>query len=123
MGRYPIRRRIEAPPEHVFRAFTEPALLADWMDATSVIDVSGPLDAPGSRYTLVIRGPWRFRVDVVRSEPPSLHETLYRGPLGTVVRRVATVDRLVELVSGGASTASVPAPAWPGARPSLNDRR
>lgn len=166
MGRYRIRRRIEAPPERVFRAFTDPALLGDWMDATGVIDVSGPLDAPGSRYTLVIRGPWRFGVDVVASEPPLLHETLYRGPLGTVVRRVATIsprdgesdldllteytmplgpigrwidrrwidrephktadreiDRLVELVSGGASTASRPGSRTPNPGLSLNVRK
>jgi hypothetical protein len=100
MGRHRITRRIDASPERVFRAFTEPALLADWMDASSVIDASGPLDVPGTRYTLVIRGPWRFRVDVVRSEPPAVHETVYRGPLGTVVRRVGTVaarDRMSDL--------------------------
>jgi len=166
MGRYRIKRRIEAPPERVFRAFTDPAILADWMDASGVINVSGLLETLGSRYTLVIRGPWRFRVEVVAAEPPLVHETVYHGPLGTVVRRVGTIspldgasdldllteytmplgpigrwidrrwidrephatanrvlDRLVALVTGGASTASVPAPAWPSARPSLNDRR
>ncbi len=76
MGRYRITRRIRATPEQVFRAFTDPALVADWMDAEAVAGTTGPLDEPGSQYTLIIRGPWRFRTLVVRSEPPSLHETV-----------------------------------------------
>ena len=66
MGRYRLIRRIRATPEQVFQAFTDPALVADWMDASAVAGPTGPLDVPGSRYTLVIRGPWRFRTVVVR---------------------------------------------------------
>lgn len=91
MGRYRITRRISAPPERVFRAFTEPALVADWMNGTGVIDWTGPLDRTGTEFTLVIRGPWRFRTEVVRSDPPVVHETLHRGPLGTRARMVATL--------------------------------
>lgn len=92
MGRYRITRRIGATPEQVFRAFTDPALVADWMDASAVRDPTGPLDVPGSRYTLIIRGPWRFRTLVVRSEPPWLHETVLKGPIGTSVRMMATLS-------------------------------
>jgi len=92
MGRYRITRRIRATPEHVFQAFTDPALAADWMDASGVAGSTGPLDVPGTRYTLVIRGPWRFRTVVVRSEPPWLHETVGRGPLGGSYRMVATLS-------------------------------
>ena len=56
------------------------------------MDQTGPLDATGTRYTLIIRGPWRFRTLVVRSEPPWLHETVLKGPLGTLVRMVATLS-------------------------------
>jgi len=73
----------------VFRAFADPVLVADWMDASAVVGPTGPLNVPGSRYTLVIRGPWRFRSVVVRSEPPWLHETVGRGPLGSSYRMVA----------------------------------
>jgi hypothetical protein len=92
MGRYRITRRIHATPEQVFRAFTDPALVADWMDASAVVSPTGPLDVPGSRYTLVIRGPWRFRSVVVRSEPPWLHETVGKGPLGGSYRMVASLS-------------------------------
>lgn len=92
MGRYRITRQILATPEAVFQAFTDPRLVADWMDASAVRDASGPLDATGTTYTLVIRGPWRFRSAVVRSEPPRLHETVGRGLLGASYRMVATLS-------------------------------
>lgn len=98
MGSYRITRRIDAEPDRVFRAFTDPGLVADWMDASGVIDQTGPLEVTGSQYTLVIRGPWRFRTVVVRSEPPFLHETMGRAPLGGAYRMVATLA-----VNGGAT--------------------
>lgn len=91
MGSYRIGRRIRATPDQVFRAFTDPALVVDWMDGTGVIDASGPLDRPGSRYTFVVKGPWRFRSEVVRVEAPSVHEVAGRGPLGASYRMVATL--------------------------------
>lgn len=91
MGRYRITRRIEATPEKVFRAFTNPVLVADWMDASGVRDATGPLDMPGTRFTLVIRGPHRFETEVVRAEPAKLHETAGRSPFGSY-RMVATLS-------------------------------
>ncbi len=94
MGSYVLRRRIEAPPARVFRAFTDPVLAADWLDASGIIDASGPLAVEGTTYVLVIRGPWRFRSRVVRSEPPWLHETVGLAPLGGMFRLVATLSEL-----------------------------
>ena len=91
MGRYRISRHIPAAPELVFRAFTDPALVVDWMDAADLVNATGPLDTPGTRYTLVIWRPWRFRTEVVRVEAPRLHEIEGRGPLGTWYRMVATL--------------------------------
>jgi hypothetical protein len=92
MGRYVLRRRIDAPPARVFRAFTDPVLAADWLDASGIVDASGPLELEGTTYVLVIRGPWRFRSRVVRSEPPRLHETVGHAPLGGSFRMVATLS-------------------------------
>lgn len=92
MGRYTLTRDIAAPVAQVFTAFTDPAIAADWMDATGIQDVDGDLARQGASYTLVIRGPWRFRVRVARSEPPYVHETVHRGPLGTKVRMLATLE-------------------------------
>jgi hypothetical protein len=91
MGRYLLRRHINAAPDRVFEAFTQPALLVDWMDGTGLVDATGHLDQPGSRYTLVIWGPWRFRTEVVRVEVPRVHEIEGRGPLGSSYRIVATL--------------------------------
>ena len=92
MGSYTITRRIAASPERVFRAFTDPTLVADWMDGSRVTDTTGPLDAAGTSYTLVIRGPWRFRTRVVRCESPVSHETVGSGPLGSSYRMVANLN-------------------------------
>jgi hypothetical protein len=91
MGRYRLQRHIDAPPDRVFAAFTHPALLVDWMDGTGVVDATGSLDRPGTRYTLVIWGPWRFRTHVVRVEASRVHEVEGHGPLGSTYRMVATL--------------------------------
>lgn len=83
MGRYVLTRDIAAPASEVFKAFTDPALAADWLHASGIRDVNGPLDRAGSTYSLVIAGPHRFRSTVVRSEPPFVHETDHTGPFGT----------------------------------------
>ena len=91
MGRNRKTRLIEASPDAVFRAFTDPAILADWMEADGVLDRNGPLEAAGSTYTLVISGPWRFRMLVTHSEPPHAYGLEGRGPLGTSYRMAATL--------------------------------
>ncbi|MFL5686088.1 MAG: SRPBCC domain-containing protein, partial [Chloroflexota bacterium] len=90
---YRITRRIDVPREQAFRAFTDPRILADWMDASGVTDLSGPLDRAGTSYTLVIAGPWRFRSEVIRVDAPHLHETAGRGLLGAAYRMVATLEQ------------------------------
>jgi hypothetical protein len=91
MGRYRITRHVRAAREQVFRAFTDPAMVVDWMDATGLVQATGPLDEAGSRYTLVIWGPWRFRTQVVRASSPEVHEIAGTGPLGSTYRMVATL--------------------------------
>jgi carbon monoxide dehydrogenase subunit G len=91
MGRYRITRHIQATPDQVFRAFTDPALVVDWMDASAVLDVRGTLDEPGTTFTLVIFGPHHFRSEVVRAHAPHLHETAGRGRFGTY-RMTATLE-------------------------------
>jgi uncharacterized protein YndB with AHSA1/START domain len=90
MGSYRITRHIDAPPDDVFRAFIDPALVVDWMDASAVEDAAAPLDVPGTRFTLVIKGPHKFRSEVVRAVPGQVHETAGRGPFGSY-RMVATL--------------------------------
>ena len=88
MGRRRRTRHIEAPPNAVFRALTDPSIVPDWMEADGIVDQCGPLDVAGSTYTLVIRGPWRFRVRVVTSMPPYTYGIEGPGPLGTSFRHI-----------------------------------
>lgn len=91
MTRYVLRRRIEAPPERVFEAWTDPVVAADWLDADAIIDRTGPLAEVGTTFTLVIRGPWRFRMRVIRSAAPFTHEMAGTAPLGTAVELALTL--------------------------------
>lgn len=91
MGRYTLTRHIHTSPDRVFEAFTDPALVADWMDMTEIRDATGPLDAPGTRFTMVVRGPWRFRSEILRSERPTLHEQSGRAPGGAFFHNTATL--------------------------------
>jgi hypothetical protein len=86
MGRYALARWVPAVPEVVFGAWTDPVALVDWMDSDAVIDRSGPLDLAGSAFTLVIGGPWRFRMQVIRVERPGLHVMTGTAPFGATVR-------------------------------------
>jgi len=106
MGRTRRTRHIEAPPQAVYRAFTDPAIVADWMGADGVIDQRGPLDNENSTYTLVISGPWRFRMRVTRSIPPRAYGLEGRGPLGTSYRMTA------DLTAHGSTTELVVETEW-----------
>ena len=91
MGRYRKTRRITAAPEDVFRAFTDPAIVADWMEADGIVNQRGSLETAGGTYTLVISGPWRFRMRVTQSVAPRAYQLEGRGPLGTSYRMAATL--------------------------------
>ena len=91
MGRKGRTRQIDAPAAAAFRAFTDPAIVADWMEADGVVDQRGPLDRDASTYTLVISGPWRFRMRVTHAEPPRAYGLEGRGPFGTGYRMSATL--------------------------------
>ena len=106
MGRYRKTRHIDAPADVVHRGFTDPALVADWMEADGIVDQDGPLDAAGSTYTLVIKGPWRFRMRVTEAEPPHTYGLEGRGPLGTSYRMRAT------LAAAGTATDLVVETEW-----------
>jgi uncharacterized protein YndB with AHSA1/START domain len=94
MGRSHKTRTIDATPDQVFRAFVDPAIAADWMEADRIIDQHGSLDTAGSTFTLVISGPWRFRMRVLRSERPVVYAQEGRGPLGTSYRMSASLTPL-----------------------------
>lgn len=89
MGRYPNRRHIAASPEQVFRGFTDPVLMADWMDMDRVDRVTGPMDQAGTRYRMVVFGPWRFKARVEACDPPRRIVFGGHAPLGGAFRMTA----------------------------------
>ncbi|MEO6350999.1 MAG: hypothetical protein ABIP53_10145, partial [Candidatus Limnocylindrales bacterium] len=93
-GKVPHHQADPSELRSVFRAFTDPALVVDWMDGIGLIDATGELDRPGTYYTLVVWRPWRFRTQVVRVEAPRIHEIAGRGPLGSSYRMVATLTEI-----------------------------
>jgi len=91
VGRYILSRTIAADPDRVFEAFTDAALVKDWMNLQDVTNITGPLGTAGSRYTLVVRGPWKLRSETVRSDRPRVHRLAGRGPLGASFAIEATL--------------------------------
>jgi uncharacterized protein YndB with AHSA1/START domain len=74
MGSQRVERIIEAPPEAVFRLYVDPQRVSEWQTGTrGLIDVSGPLDEPGTTYTVDAPGP-DLHIEVTRVEAPGLTE-------------------------------------------------
>jgi uncharacterized protein YndB with AHSA1/START domain len=90
MRKLTIDRYVAAPIERVYAAYVDPALMPTWMELRAVIDMTGPLDRAGTRFTQVVFGWWwSFRAEVLRAEPPTLHEMTGRGPVATSYRWLA----------------------------------
>lgn len=69
-----VERTVLAPPDLVFDLYTDPARLPLWQPGLRrVVEQTGPLDVPGTRYALDQPGP-RLRCEVVRVEPSHRHE-------------------------------------------------
>src|SRR6266542_2965960 len=52
------------------------------MGIQAIVDVSGPLDRPGTTFTEVVFGPYRPRDEVLAPEPPTLHDMTGKTFLG-----------------------------------------
>jgi len=90
MHKLTYEQYVAAPIERVYAAYVDPALMPTWMELRAVIDLSGPLDRAGTRFTQVVFGSWwRFRAEVLRADPPILHEMAGRAPLATMYRWLA----------------------------------
>jgi uncharacterized protein YndB with AHSA1/START domain len=76
MTRFRLERLIEAPPEAVYRLYTDSERLTEWqpgLRGTRALD--GPPDDAGTTYILDQDGP-ELRIRVTRVESPRLHEQL-----------------------------------------------
>ncbi len=71
-----LTRTIHAPPHAVFELYCDPARLPDWQPgAKALLELTGPLDEPGTTYVLNQPGP-RLRIEVLRVEAPWLHQQI-----------------------------------------------
>jgi len=81
---------VRAPIERVYAAYVDPALMPTWMGVQKIVGISGPLDRAGTTFVEVVFGSWwRFRAEVLRADPPILHEMAGRAPLATMYRWLA----------------------------------
>jgi uncharacterized protein YndB with AHSA1/START domain len=74
---------VEAPPGAVYTVFTDVELLGRWFPGRPAIEAAtGPLDRPGTRYTMRFNAIVEARCSVLEAEPPQLHvRSFSRSPL------------------------------------------
>ena len=76
---------VVAPAERVWAAHMDAAGIAEWFPGVrSVEAISGPLDSPGTRYTLRFNPLSRSQVEVTEVEAPWMHTRRWdTRPFGT----------------------------------------
>jgi uncharacterized protein YndB with AHSA1/START domain len=79
---------VEAPAEQVWAAHVDGPGIAEWFPgARSVEAITGPLDQPGTTYSLRFNRLVRSRVEVTEVESPVMHTRRWDArPLGTYGR-------------------------------------
>ena len=91
MGRHRYTLDIDAPPERVFAVYTDQASIPEWAEMR-VLDATGPLDRAGTRFVAAPETRMRFRTEVLRSDPPHLHEQAGRTSSGFSYHWTATFE-------------------------------
>ncbi len=77
MGRYNYTIDIDAPQELVFELWTDLELMQTWVGGvTKVSPPSGPMDKPGTTYTVYFGGVGS-RTEIVEVTPPRLYMTRF----------------------------------------------
>lgn len=75
MGEYRLELRISAPPERVFDTWIDLDRMPEWVEGvTRVSDLSGPVDRPGTTYTVWF-GRMRSLTEVLAAERPRLFQS------------------------------------------------
>jgi uncharacterized protein YndB with AHSA1/START domain len=72
---------VAAPPDRVFRLWSDLDRMKEWVGGvTRVTDVTGPIDRPGTRYTVWF-GRMASRTEVLEADPPRFVRTRFRSRL------------------------------------------
>jgi uncharacterized protein YndB with AHSA1/START domain len=70
MAEHRLSIDIAAPPDRVFTLFMDLDRMIDWVGGvTRVTDVTGPIDVPGTRYTVHF-GPMKSPTEILEVERP-----------------------------------------------------
>jgi uncharacterized protein YndB with AHSA1/START domain len=81
VGTYRFSLLIDAPPERVFALWTDPERWPEWIGGvTGIADRSGPIDQPGTRYTVMF-GRMRSPTTVTAVERPRHLRTRFGNAL------------------------------------------
>jgi uncharacterized protein YndB with AHSA1/START domain len=96
MGDRHVSMIINAPPERVFKLYTDPARARDWLSGVREVRATGPPDQPGSRAVITYRWPFTMTAEVLRAEPPHLHVQRLKELLGLVTCTTTARFRPVE---------------------------
>jgi hypothetical protein len=117
MGDRHVSMIINAPPERVFKLYTDPRRAREWLPGVREVRATGPPDQPGSRAVFAYRWPFTMTAEVLGAEPPHLRIQRLKELLGlvtcTTTARFRPVEGATELglemdyrVAGGPSAAS-----------------
>jgi uncharacterized protein YndB with AHSA1/START domain len=96
MGDRHVSMMINAPPERVFKLYTDPGRARDWLSGLREVRATGPPDQPGSRAVMTYRWPFTMTAEVLRAEPPHLHVQRLKELLGLVTCTTTARFRQVE---------------------------
>ena len=96
MGDRHVSMIINAPPERVFKLYTDPGRAREWLSGVREVRASGPPGQPGSRAVITYRWPFTMTAEVLRAEPPHLHVQRLKELLGLVTCTTTALFRPVE---------------------------
>jgi uncharacterized protein YndB with AHSA1/START domain len=93
---------IQAPPEDVYRLYTDPARIGEWQSGVRGVTATGSPDQPGTRVTIEYGRPFTVHAEVLAAVPGRRHEQRVRELLGLVT--CTTVARFEPLGQGTRAT-------------------
>jgi uncharacterized protein YndB with AHSA1/START domain len=77
MAVFRLTRHIEAPPDAVYALWTDIARMHEWIEGISSVSApSGPINQPGTTYTVRIGGS-NSPTEVLAADPPRLFHTRF----------------------------------------------
>jgi uncharacterized protein YndB with AHSA1/START domain len=81
VGTHRFEIHVDAPPEVVFDLWTDPDRVHEWIEGlTGVTGVTGPIDQPGTRYTVHF-GRMKSVTEVLIAERPRRYVTRFGNAL------------------------------------------